>query len=97
MANDVNARSWFCVFNNPEKHGFFGSPEEIVIQYLTNIDPNYLSKKLSISKYVKVTCTVLISVILIAFLIWNIVLYNARQEFINALPANEDTTITIIE
>ena len=75
----------------------FGSPEEIVIQYLTNIDPNYLSKKLSISKYVKVTCTVLISVILIAFLIWNIVLYNARQEFINALPANEDTTITIIE
>ena len=32
MANDVNARSWFCVFNNPEKHGFIGSPEEIAEQ-----------------------------------------------------------------
>ena len=32
LANDVNARSWFCVFNNPEKHGFIGSPEEIAEQ-----------------------------------------------------------------
>ena len=75
----------------------FTSPEEIVSHYLTSIDPDYLSRKLSFSKYVKATCTVLISAILIAFLIWNIVLYNARQEFINALPANEDTTIEIIE
>ena len=67
----------------------FTSPEEIVSHYLTSIDPDYLSRK--------ATCTVLISAILIAFLIWNIVLYNARQEFINALPANEDTTIEIIE
>ena len=75
----------------------FTSPEEIVSHYLTSIDPDYLSRKLSFAKYVKATCTVLISAILIAFLIWNIVLYNARQEFINALPANEDTTIEIIE
>lgn len=32
MADVVNARSWFCVFNNPEKHGFSGSPEEIAEQ-----------------------------------------------------------------
>ena len=32
MENDVRARSWFCVFNNPENHGFSGSPEEIAEQ-----------------------------------------------------------------
>lgn len=32
MENVVNARSWFCVFNNPENHGFSGSPEEIAEQ-----------------------------------------------------------------
>ena len=29
MENVVNARSWFCVLNNPEEHGFTGTPEEI--------------------------------------------------------------------
>jgi len=24
------SKSWFCVFNNPEKHGYDGTPEEIV-------------------------------------------------------------------
>ncbi len=75
----------------------FNSPEEIVGQYLTSIDPDYLSRKLSFAKYVKAACSLLISAILIAFIIWNIVLYNARQEFINSMPASEDTTITIIE
>lgn len=32
LDNVVNARSWFCVFNNPENHGFSGSPEEIAEQ-----------------------------------------------------------------
>ena len=26
---DINARSWFCVFNNPDKHGYEGTPQEI--------------------------------------------------------------------
>ncbi len=47
----------------------FTSPEEIVSHYLTSIDPDYLSRKLSFAKYVKATCTVLISAILIAFFI----------------------------
>lgn len=32
MENDVTARSWFCVFNNPENHGFSGTPNEIAEQ-----------------------------------------------------------------
>jgi hypothetical protein len=28
-SNSVS-KSWFCVFNNPEEHGFEGTPEEIV-------------------------------------------------------------------
>lgn len=29
MADDVS-KSWFCVFNNPEEHGYTGSPDEIL-------------------------------------------------------------------
>lgn len=32
MNIDGNARSWFCVFNNPEEHGFSGEPEQIAEQ-----------------------------------------------------------------
>lgn len=28
MADDIS-KSWFCVFNNPDKHGYEGTPEEI--------------------------------------------------------------------
>ena len=27
--DDVRARSWFCVFNNPEEHGYVGTAQEI--------------------------------------------------------------------
>ena len=30
MSNDVISKSWFCVFNNPEEHGYQGSPQDIV-------------------------------------------------------------------
>lgn len=28
--NDSVSRSWFCVFNNPQDHGYPGSPEEVI-------------------------------------------------------------------
>ncbi len=28
-SKDTRSRSWFCVFNNPEEHGFTGTPQEI--------------------------------------------------------------------
>lgn len=71
----------------------FSSPEEIVSQYLTSIDPDYLSRKLSFAKYVKATCTLLIALILIVIVSWNLFLYNARREFEETMPALEDTTI----
>ena len=30
MSKDLISKSWFCVFNNPEEHGYSGSPQEIV-------------------------------------------------------------------
>ena len=27
--DEVRARSWFCVFNNPEEHGYAGTEQEI--------------------------------------------------------------------
>jgi len=32
LENDVRARSWFCVLNNPADHGFSGTPDEIAEQ-----------------------------------------------------------------
>lgn len=32
MANEDRSRSWFCVLNNPDKHGFSGTPDEIAEQ-----------------------------------------------------------------
>lgn len=29
LVDDIRSRSWFCVFNNPEEHGFIGSSQEI--------------------------------------------------------------------
>jgi len=29
VGNDTMARSWFCVANNPQEHGYIGTPEEI--------------------------------------------------------------------
>ena len=28
--SDTVSKSWFCVFNNPEQHGYAGTPEEIL-------------------------------------------------------------------
>ena len=28
--SELVSKSWFCVLNNPEEHGFSGSPQEIV-------------------------------------------------------------------
>lgn len=28
--NDTVSKSWFCVFNNPEEHGYGGEPQEII-------------------------------------------------------------------
>ena len=91
----------FCITNPDYTYADleheFNSPEEIVSQYLTNIDPDYLSRKLSFAKYVKVVCTFLISAIMIAFISWNIFLYNAHHEFTETMPTIEETTIEYIK
>ena len=28
--NDLTTKSLFCVFNNPEEHGYSGTPQEII-------------------------------------------------------------------
>ena len=75
----------------------FNSPEENVSQYLTSIDPDYLSNKLSFKKYIKVTCVLLISTILIAVMSWNLFLYTARREFKEIMSQFDGTTIEEIQ
>lgn len=75
----------------------FNSPEENVSHYLTNIDPDYLSNKLSFKKYIKVTCVLLISTILIAVMSWNLFLYTARREFKEIMSQFDGTTIEEIQ
>ncbi|MDR0883539.1 MAG: hypothetical protein LBN05_02905 [Oscillospiraceae bacterium] len=37
MADVINARSWFCVFNNPEKHGFEDKTPEQICESMCDI------------------------------------------------------------
>lgn len=38
---DIRARSWFLVLNNPEKYGYTGDPEEIVVKILDDWCKDY--------------------------------------------------------
>ena len=75
----------------------FGTPAKIISDYLSNVDTAYLSKQLSRTRYTKAVCISFIIVCIIALTIWGAVYYKAYQDFINALPAIEETEIEIIE
>lgn len=73
----------------------FGSPPNIISEYLANIDTNYLSKQLSRSKYIRNTCACTIIALIIALVIWGGSNYKSYLDFQDALPAIEETTIEI--
>lgn len=73
----------------------FGSPTNIISDYLSSVDTNYLSKQLSYTNYIRYTCICMIIIFFIALIIWNISNYKAYLDFYDALPAIEETTIQI--
>lgn len=71
----------------------FGSPPKIICDYLSNVDPKYLSKKLRRSKYIKISCFFIVVACMITLCLWGRFYHRAYLDFYNALPAIEETTI----
>ena len=73
----------------------FGSPANIIQDYLNNVDTNYLLKQLSHAKHVRITCFCFILVIISAITIWGVTNYISFKAFQDNLPAIEETTILL--
>lgn len=73
----------------------FGSPANIIQDYLNNVDTNYLLKQLSHTKHVRITCFCFILGIISAITIWGVTNYISFKAFQDNLPAIEETTILL--
>ena len=74
----------------------FGSPTDIIQDYYENVDPDYLIKQLSPTRYIRFTCLIAVLAIVAALVIWNITNYISYKTFEENLPAIEKTTIEYI-
>ena len=74
----------------------FGSPTDIIQDYYENVDPDYLIKQLSRTRYIRFTCLIAVLAIVAALVIWNITNYISYKTFEENLPAIEKTTIEYI-
>ena len=81
----------YCEYNNintiEELYKSHGTPQEVVFEYISLMEPNVISKRINIAKYVKI---LIVSIIFFAFLataVWSIYIHNLyeiaqRQEIV---------------
>ncbi len=74
----------------------FGSPTDVIQDYFDNVEPDYLIKQLSRTRYIRLTCLISILAIITILVIWNITNYISYKTFEENLPAIEKTTIEYI-
>ena len=74
----------------------FGSPTDIIQDYLDNVDPDYLIRQLSRTKYIRFSCSFIVLGIIVVLTVWNITNYISYKTFQENLPAMEKTTIEYI-
>lgn len=75
-------------------HTDIGTPTEIISDYLSHADTEYLAKKIRFAKHIKMTLFILITVITASSLIWLSVLLNEYHTFEkNTLIHSEKTYI----
>jgi len=65
----------------------FGTPQEIVFEYISLMEPDAISKRINIAKYIKILIASLITISFLATAIWSIYIYHLydiaqRQEIV---------------
>ncbi len=91
---EFSDRNDSVVFSDLQKK--FGSPTDVIRDYFDNVEPDYLIKQLSRTRYIRLTCFIVILAIISALVAWNIKNYIAYKTFEENLPAIEKTTIEYI-
>ena len=75
----------------------FGTPAKITSDYLSHVDPDYLYKQLSRTKYIKAAFVTFFISCIIALAALVIFYYKAYQTFEENMPATEEVEIEEIE
>ena len=70
----------YCEYNNintiEELYKSHGTPQEVVFEYISLMEPNVISKRINIAKYVKIIVATLLVVSCLSLTIWSLYINN---------------------
>lgn len=70
----------YCEYNNintiEELYKSHGTPQEVVFEYISLMEPNVISKRINIAKYVKILVATLLVVSCLSLTIWSLYINN---------------------
>ena len=71
----------------------FGAPQDVVNEYITGSDVNYLYKRLNIAKYIRLACIVMLALAILLFAVEYYHDYCALQQVRDSLITYEESII----
>jgi len=87
----------YCEDNNvtaiDELYKGYGTPQEIVFEYISLMEPNEISKRINTAKYIKFLAISLITLALVATSIFALYIYSEYQSFKNEELVTIEQTI----
>lgn len=87
----------YCEDNNinsiEDLYKGFGTPQEIVFEYISLMEPNEISKRINTAKYIKILAISLISLALVATSVFALYIYSEYQSFKNEELVTIEQTI----
>ena len=81
----------YCEYNNinhiEELYKKYGTPQEVVFEYISLMEPDIISKRINTAKYIRILIASLITISFLATAIWSIYIYHLydiaqRQEIV---------------
>lgn len=70
----------YCEYNNintiEELYKSHGTPQEVVFEYISLMEPNVISKRINIAKYVKILVATLLVASCLSLTIWSLYINN---------------------
>lgn len=72
---------------------YIGRPQDLIINYYSEVDPEYLSKKLNLSSFIRKVVIVIAIIVLLFVTYRGILIYDAYTDAQNAIITKEVITI----
>ena len=87
----------YCEYNNinhiEELYKKYGTPQEVVFEYISLMEPDVISKRINTAKYIKILAISLISLALVATSVFALYIYSEYQSFKNEELVTIEQTI----